>query len=161
MSDDSLSHLDDRLAADFAEVGWRPAERGSSSAAPAEPRQQTVVSAVATVLRDMVVRIDSLERRLDERNAGLQAIVDEGWAKMETRLAELEAALVPARMAAETLLARLAGTVESLEQRAGGDDVTTAVQELRASMRAQSRVLEALYDMTTRVDDALRARTGD
>jgi hypothetical protein len=157
MTDDSLSHLDDKIAEEFAQVGWRPAERGSASAAEQQPRE-TAASRLATVLSDLAIRIDALEHRIDARNASLQAAFDDGWAKVEARLEDLEASLVPARMAAETLLSKLGSVVDGVQRDGKAhEEITAALQSVQASMKAQSRVLEAVYDVSTRVDALLAA----
>jgi hypothetical protein len=144
-NDESLSHLDERLAAEFAQVGWRPAEHVSPAAGESAP--ETAASRLVSLLGDLAARLDALDRRVDDRGDLVVAAFEDGWTKVSARLDDLEAALVPARMAAETTLARLAKATDALE--AGGEpmsEVVAGLQGVQSMLRAQRRVLEAIVD---------------
>jgi hypothetical protein len=141
--DDALSHLDERIAAQFARVGWRPSERDAvvEDDQPAVPTG----SQLASLLVDLVVRFDRMERHLGERDEQMLVALDKALSELGDRMTAAEAALRPAAGAIADATDALLARREELQradqplQQVGG-----ALDGVQAAMRAQVRLLAAL-----------------
>ena len=102
-TDDGLSHLDERIAEQFAELGWRPSERDAGQyedvdvAKPATPTS----TQLASLLVDLVVRIDRMEHQLRERDEQMLVALDKALSELGDRMTAAEEALRPATGAIE------------------------------------------------------------
>ena len=147
-TDDALSHLDERIAEQFAELGWRPSERDPAQYdddAPSTPAAGPTASQLASLLVDLVVRIDRMERHLTERDEQMLVALDKALSELGDRMSAAEEAMRPAASAIEdatgALLARreeLQAADRPLQQVAG------VLDGVHAAMRAQARLLAAL-----------------
>ena len=142
--DDVLSHLDERIAAQFAQVGWRPAEREVRDD-DGDPALTPTSSQLANLLVDLVVRFDRMERHLSERDEQMLVALDKALSELGDRMSAAEEALRPAAAAIEGATEALLTRREEL-QRADRplQQVSGVLDGVQAAMRAQVRLLGAL-----------------
>ena len=160
--DAELAHLDARIAAQFEQLGWKPA--GHQDDAPEEltsapaPGASTASSKLGNLLVDLVLRIDRLERHLVERDQALSRSLDAALAELATRMTKVESALEPAAAAAHAASTALeAAQVELLRAERPLDQVGTALEGVQAALRAQARILSAIGGLLDSGDPADRA----
>lgn len=139
--EDELSHLDEHIASQFAQLGWRPSERE----APVEEAPPPSGSQLANLLVDLVIRIDRMERHLTERDEAMLVALDKSLSELGDRMSAAEAALEPAVAAADAAAQALQGTCEELQRVDRPlQQVGSALDGVQAAMKAQLRVLAAL-----------------
>jgi hypothetical protein len=141
-SDDELRHLDDHIATQFAQLGWRPAER---EAPVQEGPPLPSGSQLANLLVDLVVRIDRMERHLSERDEEMLVSLDKALSELGDRMSAAERALGPAVASVDAAAASLESTRFEL-QRADRpfEQLGAALEGVHAAMKAQLRVIAAL-----------------
>ena len=148
-TDDALSHLDERIAEQFAELGWRPSERDAAQyddddAASTGPPGPTA-SQLASLLVDLVVRIDRMERHLTERDEQMLVALDKALSELGDRMSAAEETMRPAASAIEEATLAL---LERREELQAADrplqQVGSVLAGVHAAMRAQARLLAAL-----------------
>lgn len=140
-----LSHLDERIAAQFEQLGWRPAqaERGAGPT----PRHDDPESPVRTVLYDIAAQIDATENRLAERQDALARAVARRLADVFDRLDQLVGDEQARAAAASATADALRVATAELERVEGPvNQVAAALEGVHAALRAQSRILGALSE---------------
>jgi hypothetical protein len=139
-----LSHLDEHIATQFAQLGWRPSEREAPvDEGPTAPTG----SELANLLVDLVVRIDRMERHLSDRDEAMVVAIDKSLTELGDRMWAAERALLPAVTAADAAAAALQSTCEELRRADRPlQQVGSALEGVQKAMRAQLRVLAALQE---------------
>jgi hypothetical protein len=158
--DAELAHLDARIAAQFEQLGWKPAGHETEDGEPEPPLTANATSAsskLGNLLVDLVLRIDRLERHLVERDQALSRSLDATLSDLSSRMTKVESSLEPAAAAAEAASAALeAAHVELLRAERPLEQVGTALEGVQAALRAQARILSALGGLLDTGDPADR-----
>ena len=159
--DAELAHLDARIAAQFEQLGWKPAGGADADDADPElamtPTATSASSKLGNLLVDLVLRIDRLERHLAERDQVMSRSLDATLSDLGSRMSKVESSLEPAAAAAEAASAALeAAHVELLRAERPLEQVGTALEGVQAALRAQARILSALGGMLESGDPADR-----
>jgi ABC-type transporter Mla subunit MlaD len=144
-TDDALSHLDERIAEQFAQLGWRPSERDVGPGAPTAATPTT--SELAALLVDLFVRIDRMERHLGERDEEMAGTVERALSELGDRVSAAETPLHLAAASIDQAVEALLARREEI-QRADRplQQVSGALDGMQAAMRAQLRLLAALQE---------------